>query len=201
MAGVPPCGYLIAVGEGGSLDAGPRIDGGPMLRYCLWLPLFSMWLAPPVLAQQADFTLPDLAGVEHRLSDYRGKWVLVNYWATWCPPCLKEIPELVEFHERHKNKDAVVIGVDYEDISTHKLRYWVETLGIHYLMLRESPSGPTAFGAITVLPTSYLVDPHGKVAARNLGPIDSGSVEDFLQESATQAAKPAPAAEPKTTGR
>ena len=57
-------------------------------------------------SELVDFSLPDAAGQEHRLSDYRGKWVVINFWATWCGPCMVEIPELVRFHERHQDDDA-----------------------------------------------------------------------------------------------
>src|SRR5512135_3479289 len=58
-----------------------------------------------------SFLFKDLQGHEQRLQDYRGKWVLVNFWATWCPPCLEEIPDLISLHEAHKKTDLVVIGV------------------------------------------------------------------------------------------
>ena len=64
-----------------------------------------------VAAMAHDFTFTDMQGKAQRLVDYRGKWVLVNFWATWCPPCQEETPELVELHKAHKNTDLVVIGV------------------------------------------------------------------------------------------
>ena len=65
--------------------------------------------------------MPDLSGKMRSLEDYRGKWVIVNYWATWCPPCQEEIPDLVDFHDSHKDTDAVVLGVNFEDIGTVKV--------------------------------------------------------------------------------
>ena len=55
-----------------------------------------------VFADPVDYSLPDLKGKMHSLAEYKGKWVIVNYWATWCPPCQEEIPDLVDFHDRHK---------------------------------------------------------------------------------------------------
>jgi thiol-disulfide isomerase/thioredoxin len=160
------------------------------VKYGLLLIWF--WVALAAMASPPDFALPDLQGAEHRLSDYRGKWILVNYWATWCPPCLKEIPELVEFQNRHRDKDALVIGVNLDDISVPRLRDWVQRLKINYLVLRAAPSGQTPFGAIPVLPASYLVDPQGNAVAQHLGPIESGAVEDFLEEGRAKAGQAAP---------
>ena len=75
-----------------------------------------------VHAETVEFGLPDLDGKLRRLSEFRGKWVLVNYWATWCPPCLEELPELEVFHVKHQYRDAVVIGVNLEDIDLARLR-------------------------------------------------------------------------------
>ena len=79
----------------------------------------------PVFAGQPDFALPDLDGKIHRLSDYRGKWVVVNYWATWCPPCLEEIPELEDFYSEHHKRDAIVVGINYEDSDPAYLKSFV----------------------------------------------------------------------------
>jgi len=70
----------------------------------------------------ANFVLTDLAGQKHQLSNYKGKWVLVNYWATWCPPCLEEVPDLVNLYDKHKQKDLMVLGVvfDYKDVNEVK---------------------------------------------------------------------------------
>ncbi|MCK5479770.1 MAG: TlpA family protein disulfide reductase, partial [Gammaproteobacteria bacterium] len=61
----------------------------------------ALFTALPGIAGKVDFTLPDLEGKSVSLSDFRGKWVIVNYWATWCPPCLEEIPDLVDLYENN----------------------------------------------------------------------------------------------------
>ncbi len=76
----------------------------------------ALFAAVPSVAEIVDFMLPDLEGKPVSLSDFRGKWVIVNYWATWCPPCLDEIPELVSLHDDNRDK-LVVLGVDYEEIN------------------------------------------------------------------------------------
>ncbi len=150
----------------------PRWAGG----WLAWLLLGSA-LAGPV-----DFALPDLDGREHRLADYRGKWVLVNYWATWCPPCLDELPELEVFYSNHKDTDAVVIGVNMEDIGTEELREFLEEQFISYPILRSPPLRATELGVVPGLPTSYLISPAGEVVARRVGPVTAKAMEAFIED-------------------
>jgi len=72
--------------------------------------------------KQEDVEFIDLDGKSTFLSDYKGTWVIINLWATWCPPCLVEIPDLILFHEEHKDKDAIVIGVNYESVDLEKVK-------------------------------------------------------------------------------
>lgn len=134
-------------------------------------------------AGAAEFALRDIHGVERRLSDYRGKWVVVNYWATWCPPCLEEIPELAHFHEQHKGKDAVVLGVNFEDIDLAQLREFIKQYDVTYPVLlagQDVRAQPIALGPVPGLPTTYLVSPAGKVVAQNIGPITVEAIEAFI---------------------
>ncbi len=131
-------------------------------------------------AAAAEFALPDLDGRIHRLSQYQGRWVVVNYWATWCPPCLDEIPELVEFHEAHAPR-VVVLGVNYEDTGLDHLRQFVDEYFISYPVLRGEPDGHTFAGRLLGLPTTYLVSPEGRVVDTRLGGITRRSLEDLLR--------------------
>ena len=139
-----------------------------------------------VQAEPADFTLPDMENKQHKLSDYRGKWVVVNYWATWCPPCLTEIPELVDFHEDHKDKDAVVIGVNFEDISIEGLKLFSEEYFMNYPVLRTKPSASSALGVIPGLPTTFLVSPEGEVIARQVGPVTAKLIAEFISQQTSE---------------
>src|SRR3989338_8143982 len=87
--------------------------------------LIGLLLVLPFSVQAAGFSLEDTQGNSHRLEDYRGKWVLVNFWATWCPPCLSEIPELSSLHDTHKGKDLVVIGIAIESGSSRKVEDFI----------------------------------------------------------------------------
>ncbi|MDH3691898.1 MAG: TlpA family protein disulfide reductase [Gammaproteobacteria bacterium] len=85
---------------------------------------------PATSSAQPDLVLRDLEGVERRLSDHRGQWVVLNFWATWCPPCVYEMPELSKFHELHKNKDAFVWGVDFEKIEPAALEAFLKKVKV-----------------------------------------------------------------------
>jgi len=137
----------------------------------------------PYIPKIVDFSLPDIDGKQRSLSEFRGKWVVVNYWATWCPPCITEIPELIEFHERHKNKDAVVVGIDFEDIETKELREFIDSYFMSYTILRMKPVAKSQLGVISGLPTSFIISPKGELLARNTGTMTAKMIEDFIAES------------------
>jgi peroxiredoxin len=151
------------------------------LQLRVLLCLFLMLPAFGVSAEPADFELPGLDGKTHRLSDYRGKWVLVNYWATWCPPCLEELPELEVFHNNHKDRDAVVLGVSMERIKEERLREFVEDQFLSFPILMTPPVMKTELGKVPGLPTSFLIDPSGEVVAKQVGSLTAADIEQFIE--------------------
>ncbi|MBO1924247.1 TlpA disulfide reductase family protein [Thiomicrorhabdus sp. 6S3-12] len=146
--------------------------------------VFLGFSAPVQAEESKEITFIDLDGNKSKLSDYRGKWVVVNLWATWCPPCLKEIPDLVMFHEAHAEKDAVVIGVNYEDIDPQKVKNFAESQMVNYPIVRfeGKPDGKTSpFGNLRGLPTTYMVTPEGQIVAARTGMVDGAMLEDFIK--------------------
>ena len=151
--------------------------------------MLAVILSAGVAANTADddFTLPDLDGQARSLSDYRGKWVLVNYWATWCPPCLEELPELEVFHNGAEGR-AVVLGVNMETIDQPRLRAFVEQqfLSFPILVATEHPTRDQLIGPVDGLPTSYLVAPSGEIVARQVGPITAEAISAFIERYESQ---------------
>ena len=141
-----------------------------------------------VMAEPVDFSLPDLDGKQRSLSEFRGKWVIVNYWATWCPPCLEEIPDLVDFHDRHKDDDAVVIGINFEEVNQEYLREFVESHFMTYPVLRKEPVPVTELGPVLGLPTTDIISPEGERIARQEGPVTGAAIEAYIERKQQQGA-------------
>lgn len=156
-------------------------------------------LMTALAAGQIDFSLPDTQGKVHTLSQYAGKWVVINYWATSCPPCIKEIPQLMTFHEKHKDHDAVVLGVDFEDIPLAWLKDFMDSMSMSYPVLQSNPSQRiTPFGAVIALPTTFIVSPTGQLVAHQAGAITAADLEAFIKRQTEAGEANTPAAKLKT---
>ncbi len=141
-----------------------------------------LWLvAGASTAAPVDLAAPDLDGRLRQLSEFRGKWVVANYWATWCPPCREEIPELEVFHFNHKDKDAVVVGLNLESISLDKLRDFVEEQFISYPILRLGRRPARMLGRVPGLPTTFLISPEGEIVGRWVGPVTREILERAIR--------------------
>jgi len=142
------------------------------------LSLFFFLLAGAFSAQA--FTFTDSKGKTQSLDQYKGKWVLVNFWATWCPPCLEEIPDLVALHESKKN-NLVVIGValDYRD--PKEVLQFSDQMMISYPMVLGDHKLAAQVGAIPGLPTTYLFNPQGKQVAYNVGAVTRDAIERYIR--------------------
>jgi thiol-disulfide isomerase/thioredoxin len=131
-------------------------------------------------ASAGSFKFKDLQGHEQRLQDYRGKWVLVNFWATWCPPCLEEIPDLMALHEAHKKSDLVVIGVALDSTKESVVEF-VAKKKIGYPIVFGNYDLAAQVGEVEVLPTSYLYNPAGKLVSYQQGGVTRDSVESYIK--------------------
>lgn len=132
-------------------------------------------------ASANGFALKDFTGHVHHLADYRGKWVLVNFWATWCAPCLDEIPDLADLYNAHKNKDLMVIGVAMEYPSPQIVLDFLKENPIPYPVVMGDYKMAKQIGAVEALPTSFLFDPKGKLASYQPGPVTRKSVEEYMR--------------------
>jgi cytochrome c biogenesis protein CcmG, thiol:disulfide interchange protein DsbE len=122
--------------------------------------------------------LPQLeGGGGESLADYRGRWVLVNFWASWCLPCRAEAPTLEEFQQRHGKGRFTVVGIDTQDLSDDA-KAFVERYGLSYPQLRDGNGDIADEYGTTGVPENFLVDPTGKVRLVAPGPVD----EEYLRK-------------------
>ncbi|WP_324779175.1 TlpA family protein disulfide reductase [Thiobacillus sedimenti] len=155
---------------------------------------YPMWLAGLLLAlaagwaQANGFTVVDTTGKTHTLAGYKGKWVLVNFWATWCPPCQEEIPELIALHGDRKN-NLVVIGIALDYRSAKQVTDFADSMLVDYPVVLGNAQIARQIGPIQGLPTTYLYNPDGKLVAQQVGAITREAVESFIAKKGGRGGK------------
>ncbi len=147
---------------------------------------YLLMISSSVLA--VDFSFTDHQGKAYTLSQYKDQWVVVNFWATWCPPCRKEIPDLSDFHL--ENEDAVVIGVNYEPgLSDKALEKFIALYLVSYPVTLVNDEIIEALGEPRGLPTSILIDPQGNVAKTITGMVTERRLNKLITEYSEKALK------------
>jgi peroxiredoxin len=123
-----------------------------------------------------DLQVTDMHGATVNLADYKGKVVLLNFWATWCPPCRQEIPELVQLQEEYRDRGFAVLGVSTDD-TPEQLREFAKAYNINYPSLLMQKDLEDAYGPLWALPTSFFIDRSGAICRTHMGPVTREQVE------------------------
>ena len=129
-----------------------------------------------------QFSLKDADGRLVRLSDYRGKVVLLDFWATWCGPCRIEIPWFMELQRKNKDRGFEVLGVAMDDEGWEAVKPFLQELSVNYRIVMGNDATAQAYGGVDALPTTFLIDREGKIAAIHVGLASKRDFEDGVQE-------------------
>lgn len=131
--------------------------------------------AAETAAAQPELSIKTLDGKTFNLADHKGNWVILNFWATWCSPCIKELPELSNFVKTHKNVRA--IGLAYEDTDVAEIKAFLEKHPVVFPIAQvDTFDPPKSLETPRGLPTTYLIAPDGSIAKKFTGPVDEAAL-------------------------
>lgn len=153
----------------------------------LLLCLSTQWAARAAdRALHKGFVLKDTAGQQHALSQYKGKWVIVNYWATWCPPCLEEVPDLVALYDSRKNKDVMLLGVVFDYKDTTEVAEYVDDMLMSYPIVLGDDEVIKQIGSAEVMPTTYIYNPRGVLVKTKRGLVTKAYLETLMAKESVK---------------
>lgn len=127
-----------------------------------------------------DFTVIDLEGNEITLTDYQGKIVFLNFWATWCSPCREEIPGFIEAYEEHKEEGMRIIGISLDQGKEDKIREFVEEYKINYPVAKGDSDLVRKYQTGRVVPETFIIDQEGKFRHKHIGFMDKETLEKYF---------------------
>ncbi len=147
----------------------------------LFFPMNTLSANTPDNKKAPDFALKTLEGKTVKLSDYKGKIIIIDFWATWCPPCRKGIPDLIELQKAY-SKDLVVVGISLDQERTLKdLKPFIENYGINYPVVLGNEKVVKDYGGINAIPTSFIVDQKGFIIDSHVGLVPKTVYEDKIK--------------------
>ena len=129
-----------------------------------------------------EFALKDANGKTVRLEDYKGKVVLLDFFATWCGPCKIEIPWFMEMERRNKDRGFAVLGVSMDDEGWDIVKPFLSELGVNYRVVIGNDATAQLYGGVDALPTTFLIDRNGKIASVHIGLASRKDFEDGIEQ-------------------
>jgi cytochrome c biogenesis protein CcmG/thiol:disulfide interchange protein DsbE len=129
-----------------------------------------------------DFSVRDLQGRLLTLADYKGKVLILNFWATWCPPCRVEIPDFIETYKNLKDQGLEVLGLSVDNLPVERLREWIDKAGVNYPVALASPEIIEAYEPGDYIPVTIVVDRKGRVRFRRVGVVDKETLARLFKE-------------------
>lgn len=132
-----------------------------------------------VNAQAKDFSLLSIENKTVTLADFKDKIVILNFWATWCPPCQKEIPDFISFYEKYRDKGVAIVGIAIDEEGVNVVKPFAEKHKMNYPVLIGNENIIADYGAMVSVPTSFLIDKSGKVYKKYSG---YHSIDDYQKD-------------------
>lgn len=164
-------------------DSQPKMSLNDIVRYArAWGPIYTSWYGKTA----PDFTLTDISGKQHKLSDYHGKNVMIIFWATWCRPCLIEMPHLIALRNTINEDKLAMLAISSENSAL--VKKFVENKKMNYTVFSsDTRAMPFPFNRIRGIPCSFFIDPKGKIKLATEGMLSLGEMKAILQaDSQTQ---------------
>lgn len=129
-----------------------------------------------------EFSLQDLQGNSLSLSSYKGKVLILNFWATWCPPCRREIPDFIEAYKNLKDKGLEILGVSVDDLSAEALRDWTQKAGMNYPVAMATAKIITDYQPGEFIPATIVIDRRGRIRYRQSSLMDKETLLRLFEE-------------------
>jgi peroxiredoxin len=138
--------------------------------------------ASPSYESAPSFTLQNVNGENVSLSNFKGKVVILDFWATWCPPCVMEIPHFIELYEQYKDRGFAMVGISLDREGVGVVKPFVRKYGVNYLILMSDGKVEKAYGGIVSIPTTFVIDPAGNIRRKYIGYRDKSVFEADIKE-------------------
>lgn len=164
-----------------AIEEKPKVSLNDVIRKArTWGPAYPSWHGK----QAPDFTVTDLAGKQHKLSDYRGKNVMLVFWATWCPPCMMEIPHLISLRKAKSQDDLAILAITYE--KPELVKKFAANKGLNYQVVLEQENMPAPFGVMRIyrtsgIPASFFIKPDGTIKLATSGLLAEDDMRSILE--------------------
>ncbi|MBN2589509.1 MAG: redoxin domain-containing protein [Sedimentisphaerales bacterium] len=143
-----------------------------------WEPSFTEWSGK----QAPDFTITDITGKKTKVSDYRGKNLILNVWATWCPPCRKEIPDFIELRKEISEDELAIVGISTEDGQDSKVKDFVKENKMNYtISVADFTKLDAPYSKISAIPTTFFIDKEGKIKFATIGVLTLKDTKNILK--------------------